>query len=98
LNEQIKRRTNFGVVIPMQAPTNTYSAFQFIHLLFDYLKMIDNKDTAPLKITLYSLQINNLKDQEPILRLLNSQLRRKRCSRLQRFFRVEENNFVFKAH
>jgi hypothetical protein len=30
---------------------------------------------------------------EPILRLLNLQLQRQRCSRLERFFKVEQNNF-----
>jgi hypothetical protein len=35
---------------------------------------------------------------EPILRLLNLQLQRQRCSRLERFFRVDENIFVFKTH
>jgi hypothetical protein len=35
-------------------------------------------------------------DLEPILRLLNLQLQRWR--RLERFFKVEENTFVFKMH
>jgi hypothetical protein len=36
--------------------------------------------------------------QEPILRLSNLQLQRQRCSRLERFFKVEEHIFVFKTH
>jgi hypothetical protein len=35
--------------------------------------------------------------QEPILRLQNLQLRRQRCGRLERFFKVEEFIFVFKT-
>jgi hypothetical protein len=33
---------------------------------------------------------------EPILRLWNLQLQRQRCSRLERFMKVEEYIFVFK--
>jgi hypothetical protein len=33
-----------------------------------------------------------------ILRLRNLQLQRQRCSRLERFFKVEKNTFVFKMH
>jgi hypothetical protein len=35
--------------------------------------------------------------QEPILQLVSLQLQRQRCSRLERFFKVEENIFVFKT-
>jgi hypothetical protein len=34
---------------------------------------------------------------EPILRLVNLQLQRQRCSRVERFFKVEETMFVFKT-
>jgi hypothetical protein len=34
---------------------------------------------------------------EPILRFLNLQLQRQRCSRLERFFKVEDNIFVSKT-
>jgi hypothetical protein len=36
-------------------------------------------------------------DQEPILRLRNLQLQRQRCSRLERFLKVEENIFFQNA-
>jgi hypothetical protein len=35
---------------------------------------------------------------EPILRLLNLQLQRQRRGGLERFFKVEQNNFVSKTH
>jgi hypothetical protein len=52
------------------------------------------------------LTINSLKmrkgvespELEPILRLFNLQLKRQRCSRLERFFKAEEYIFVFKMH
>jgi hypothetical protein len=37
-------------------------------------------------------------DQVPILRLLNLQLQRQRCSRLERFFKAGENIFVFETY
>jgi hypothetical protein len=37
-------------------------------------------------------------DREPILRLRNLQLRRQRCSRLDRFLKVEESIFVFETY
>jgi hypothetical protein len=36
--------------------------------------------------------------QEPILRIRNLQLQRKRCSRLKRFFKISRKNFVSKKH
>jgi hypothetical protein len=41
---------------------------------------------------------SQVRPQEPILRLFNFQLQRQRCSRLERFFKVDENIFVFKTH
>jgi hypothetical protein len=38
----------------------------------------------------------NLSTLEPILRLLNLHVQRQRCSRLERFFRADQNIFVFK--
>jgi hypothetical protein len=35
--------------------------------------------------------------QEPIRRLLNLQLQRQRCIRLERFFKVDENHLVFQT-
>jgi hypothetical protein len=36
----------------------------------------------------------NVKKQDPLLRLRNLKLQRQRCSRLERFFKVEENCFI----
>jgi hypothetical protein len=41
---------------------------------------------------------SQVSEQEPILRLLNLQLQRQHCSRLERFYKVEEFFFVFKTH
>jgi hypothetical protein len=40
---------------------------------------------------------DRFRGQEPILRLLNLQLQRQRCRRMERFFKVEENFFVCKT-
>jgi hypothetical protein len=37
-------------------------------------------------------------NQDPSLLLINFQLQCQRCRRLERFYKVKENNFVFKMH
>jgi hypothetical protein len=46
----------------------------------------------------YSYPVPHQPDLDPILRLWNLKLQRQRCSRLELFFKVEENIFVFKTH
>jgi hypothetical protein len=49
-------------------------------------------DTDTLSVKSSRLNLQHFRSQGPILQLQNLQLQRQRCSRLERFFKVEENN------
>jgi hypothetical protein len=55
-------------------------------------------ESRPWWETIYIVKkLKSQSGKDPVQRLLNLQIQRQRCSSLERFFKVEENIFVFKT-